>query len=705
MIGNTVSLRDAQATSQDWEIVTDTAKTERSWSPRTHPVPAAGVLLAVAVAGAILTIAALVTLSDAPRDHVTEHATAFAYVVPYAFVGAFLIVRRPDLPFGWLLSGCAAIVAVGVAVASQFYAALSYGSGGSALQYGALLGTVQFLPVAVQGLVNVRFPSGQVTSRFGRVLNRLLVVGIALGLFAGLLGDWSLELERADGTSGTFRNPLTNGTVLGDVATAFTVAIPLVILVGIIAGLSVVRRAWKATGIERDQLRWRAFGVVLSLALFPIAVTETLPLAVTLADGLLFTTTLVIPIVRYRLWAIDTIIRRSAAYLLVTVVVAGIFAALAASVAALAGERVGLVAAAVITALVFGPALRRSQHLVDELFYGHRSDPYRALSDLSQRLDAVAAPGAVLQTVVTAVAESLRLPYVAIERPADGSVLAQHGDRQPNDTELGRWPLMSQGTPVGTLVAAPRRGEQTLDSRDRAVLADLARQAGAAVHAEALTADLVASRQRIVEAREEERRRLRRDLHDGLGPLLTSVGLNLDAVRTQLTAGNGDPLELVARAKEASSQAIADLRTVVYTLRPPALDDLGVVGAISAHIRRMGAGSTIDIDVEDHGLPALPAAVEVALFRIAAEGVTNVVRHAEAHSCRVRLGALEGSAFVEVVDDGASKLPWTPGVGTVAMRERASELGGTLEMGPTDGGGRLRASFPLAERVRTVAPV
>jgi signal transduction histidine kinase len=119
----------------------------------------------------------------------------------------------------------------------------------------------------------------------------------------------------------------------------------------------------------------------------------------------------------------------------------------------------------------------------------------------------------------------------------------------------------------------------------------------------------------------------------------------------------------------------------------------------------MGAGSTIDIDVEDHGLPALPAAVEVALFRIAAEGVTNVVRHAEAHSCWVRLGALEGSAFVEVVDDGASKLPWTPGVGTVAMRERASELGGTLEMGPTDGGGRLRASFPLAERVRTVAQV
>jgi signal transduction histidine kinase len=681
--------------------VTSTATTERTWSPGTHPVSAAALLLAVTVVGVGVTIVALVTLNDAPRDHVAEIATTLAYVVPYAVVGAFLVVRRPDLPFGWLLSGCAAIVGVGVAIASQSYAALSRGAESPVLQYGSLLATVQFLPVAVQGLVNVRFPSGRVTSRFGRVLNRLLVVGIALGLAGGLLGDWSLDLDRVDGTTGTIHNPLTGGTVVGEVALAFTAAIPFVILVGIIAGLSVVRRAWTATGIERDQLKWRAFGVVLSLALFPIAVTEALPLAVNLADGLLFTTTLVIPIVRYRLWAIDNIIRRSAAYLLVTVLVAGIFAALAASVAALEGERVGLVAAAAITALVFGPALRRSQHLVDELFYGHRSDPHRALSDLSQRLDAVAAPGDVLTTVVTAVADSLRLPYVAIERPGDGSVVAQHGDVPGTDAELGRWPLMSQGTPVGTLVAAPRRGESMLDERDRAVLSELARQAAAAVHAEALTADLVASRQRIVEAREEERRRLRRDLHDGLGPLLTSVGLNLDALRTQLTAGNGDPLTLVARAKDASSQAIADLRTVVYSLRPPALDDLGVVGAITAHVRRMGDASTIDIDVESHRLPALPAAVEVALFRIAVEGVTNVVRHSEARRCRVRLSSVNGSAVVEVVDDGTSPVPWTAGVGTIAIRERVSELGGTLEIGPTREGGRLRASFPLAASLRT----
>lgn len=676
--------------------MTNSVVIKRTWSPRAHPAHAAGALLAMTSAGVCVTIAALVTLADAPRDHVAEIATTLAYVVPYAVVGAFLVVRRPDLPFGWLLSGCAAVAAVGVALFSQSYAAVSQGAESPVVAFGSLLNGVLFLPVAVQGLVNVRFPSGRVTSRFGRVLDRLLVVGIIAGLIGGLLGGQSLGLVRDDGTTSALQNPLTGGTVVGEVASALTLAVPLVILVGIIAGLSIVRRAWTATGIERDQLRWRAFGVVLSLALFPIAVTQALPVAVSLVDGLVFTTTLVIPIVRYRLWAIDTIIRRSAAYGLVSVVVVGAFAALAAGVAALQGERFGLVAAAVITALAFGPALRRSQHVVDELFYGRRSDPYRALHDLSQRLDAIAAPGEVLKTVVTAVAESLRLPYVAVERPEDGSVLAQRGALQASDAELGRWPLVSQGTRVGTLVAAPRRGESTLDSRDCAVLADLARQAGAAVHAEALTADLVASRQRIVEAREEERRRLRRDLHDGLGPLLTSIGLNLDAARSRLAAGDEESLALLARAKDASSQAIADLRTVVYTLRPPALDDLGVVGAIKAHLHRMEHTGTIEIEVENHGLPALPAAVEVALFRIAVEGVTNVLRHAEANCLRVRLGAEGASAYVEIVDDGASDVAWTPGVGIVAMRERASELGGTLEVGPTAEGGRLLASFPLS---------
>src|SRR6202012_5553633 len=187
----------------------------------------------------------------------------------------------------------------------------------------------------------------------------------------------------------------------------------------------------------------------------------------------------------------------------------------------------------------------------------------------------------------------------------------------------------------------------------------------------------------LVSTREEERRRLRRDLHDGLGPLLTSVGLNIDAARTR-AAGQPEGLgRLLGRAKDATSQAISDLRGIVYGLRPSSLDDLGLAGAVAAHIRRLGEGAGGRITLEADGLTELPAAVEVAAFRIAVEAVNNAVRHAGARTCRVRLAIDQpGQLLVEVCDDGTGAGPWQAGVGLLAMRERAAELGGTLTAGP-----------------------
>jgi signal transduction histidine kinase len=282
------------------------------------------------------------------------------------------------------------------------------------------------------------------------------------------------------------------------------------------------------------------------------------------------------------------------------------------------------------------------------------------------------------------VAASLRLPYVALEGP-DGTALAAHGT--PGVVE--RWPLAYEGEQVGTLAASPRRGEAAFDERDRTLLADLARQAGPAVRAEALTADLVDSRQRLVTAREEERRRLRRDLHDGLGPMLAGIGLNLDAARTAVASGT-DPDAYLTTAKEVSAQAIRDLRGLVYDLRPPSLDDLGLAGAVRVQAARLGVG----IEVAADDLPALPAAVEVAAFRTAVEAVTNAVRHGGASRCTVRLTAGR-DLLLEVGDDGRSTGPWSPGVGLTAMRERAAELGGTLSAGPSATGGRVLARYPL----------
>jgi two-component system NarL family sensor kinase len=659
-------------------------------------------------AAAVIVTAVALWQSASPLDYYRKQALiSVCYAVPYAVAGAFLVVPRPDLPFGWLLSGTAVLAATGAAVASGACLAAGREAAPRLVPLAFILSGTGVLPVAVQGLVNVRFPSGRLGSRWARALEVAQVVGIAVALVASALSDQKVALVRQDSAVVPLANPLTAGTAVGRGATDLLAVVPVVILLGLLAGLRVVRGAWKAAGIERYQLRWRAYGVVLALLLFPLVVSDVLPGLTGFIDGLFFVTTLAIPVLRYRLWAIDTVIRRSAAYALVTIAVAGLFAVIAAAGTALVSGRTGFVLGAAVAAVTFAPARSNSQRLVDRLFYGQRNEPYRALSELGRRLAAVAAPGAVLPAVVAAVAESLRLPYVAIERPADGSVLAAAGDSASADLAQAspeRWPLSYQGTVVGTLVAQPRRGEQAFDPRDRAVLADIARQAGAAVHAEALTADLLESRHRLVSAREEERRRLRRDLHDGLGPLLTSAGLNLDAARAQTARGQRRPGEdnsdlnvLLDQAKQATAQALADVRGIVYGLRPTSLDDLGLAGALTAHIRRLGEGGGPCITLEAGPLTELPAAVEVASFRIATEAVNNVCRHSGARNCEVRLRIeADGQLLVvEVTDDGAGRQPWPAGVGLLAMRERASELGGTLTAGPGPHGGLVRACFPL----------
>ena len=263
----------------------------------------------------------------------------------------------------------------------------------------------------------------------------------------------------------------------------------------------------------------------------------------------------------------------------------------------------------------------------------------------------VAEPGQLLPAMVTTLATSLRLPYVAIESAHSGIPLAAHGD---NAGRVERWPLIHEGTVEGFLIARPRRGEDSFDRRDRRLLEDVARHAGVAVHAEALTADLTESRQRLVTALEEERRRLRRDLHDGLGPVLTAVGLNIDAARSRLTT---DPLasdQHLNDAREATRQALDDIRRLVHGLRPPALDNLGLVGALELHLSRLTPAHCCVV-VHAETLPCLPAAVEVAAYRIAVEAVTNTIRHTTASACNVGLTTEGETLVVTICDDGGSK--------------------------------------------------
>jgi len=270
-----------------------------------------------------------------------------------------------------------------------------------------------------------------------------------------------------------------------------------------------------------------------------------------------------------------------------------------------------------------------------------------------------------------------------------------------------RVPLTSSGEHVGDLVIAPRRPGETFNQADRRLLAGLAHHAGAAVHAADLTTQLQRSRERLVTAREEERRRIRRDLHDGLGPVLAGIAMQLDAAR-RLTRRDQDAAgQLLQHLREQTQAAIADIRRLVYDLRPPALDDLGLTGALAQHAASCSAPGGLQVSINTGpGLPALPAAAEVAAYRIATEAVTNVTRHAGARTATVKLTAGDGVLQVEVTDDGRGVSPvHRAGVGLASMRERAEELGGSCTLLPRPGGGSiLFARLPLAGPVPTPPP-
>jgi two-component system NarL family sensor kinase len=217
----------------------------------------------------------------------------------------------------------------------------------------------------------------------------------------------------------------------------------------------------------------------------------------------------------------------------------------------------------------------------------------------------------------------------------------------------------------------------------------------AAGHAVTLTEDLRRSRERLVTAAEEERRRIRRDLHDGLGPTLAGLVLGLGQARRVAEDPDAARARL-DRLTEQTQAAVAEVRRLVYALRPPALDELGLLGALDEQARGLG-GSTVQLMVQGPDEPLLlPAAVEVAAYRIAMEAMTNIIRHASAGSASVRL-AVDGALRLEVSDDGAG-LPdhFRAGVGIASMRERAAELGGTCTIEPRDPHGTLvRAVLPL----------
>lgn len=344
-----------------------------------------------------------------------------------------------------------------------------------------------------------------------------------------------------------------------------------------------------------------------------------------------------------------------------------------------------------LVAVVSGPLLARwARPACLALLVSHWDNAQGVLTDVGQSLrrlppDATDLDGLVAE-IAGQVARRLGLPYVAIV--VDDEPVGSGGGPPTVGGDLVEIPLSFVGEPVGTLIASPRDRNRGLSVEDRALLDELAVHIGMTLHAARATRDLQDSRAALITAREEERRRIRRDLHDGLGPTLASLRLHLAAVEALIGSDPERASELVGRLRREVAGTAGQVRSLVYGLRPPMLDELGLAQALRSQVAGV---SGLELTVA--GAPAtgtLPAAVEVALYRIASEAVANVVRHAGATRCEVSVVPVGDGIRLRVGDDGRGlPEPLVAGVGLAAIRERAEELGGQVDLGSGPGGGTV----------------
>jgi signal transduction histidine kinase len=497
--------------------------------------------------------------------------------------------------------------------------------------------------------------------------------------------------------------------------------IGLVLLLTVAAAAQVYRYRRIATPAQRQQTR----AVVLVLALLPVwliialllqrlaapawrSLVSIVQLHLSMLVPLAIPLTLGYAALRHQLWDVAPIVRRTLVYTLLSLCVTGIYVLVVGAAASLLRIDNNLLLTVLVTgavAMLALPLRQRLQGLVNRFLYGERDAPATVLARLADRLEATGTADQVLPAIATTVGQALKLPYVAVTTRSDDTwTPAAIYQAQPQRNGgpdawpgLVKTPLYYQREQIGELWAAPRSARERLTPADLALIEQVAQHAGPALHAAALAADLQRSREQIVLAGEEERRRLHRDLHDGLGPQLAGLVLRIDAARNWLQRDPTKAEELLIELRQQVQGATNDVRRIVYDLRPAALDQLGLVGAIRHYAQRAG-GEQLQIEVAaPEVLPPLDAAVEVAAYRIILEAVANVVRHAGARHCYVNL-SLDGALVLEIADDGRGLPPlMQAGMGLRSMRERAAVLGGALLIEPRPGGGVcVRVRLPLA---------
>lgn len=658
-------------------------------------------------------------------------------------LGAILAGNPRSVRYG--LWWCLLAIGFGTTSAATAYVsfAVAQGTGPDSLGTAALLGDLGWvITTAALPFLLLLFPDGSPPTPRWRALSLTLATAAAVAIVGALLTP-----EEA-GTVPIDRAALISA--VPEVGMAMIVSGVVVLLAGNLPAVaSLVARYRRAEPSQRAQIKWFGYAAVVFAATFAAVVWWDAPgVWDSVVEGVPVVVLYIgvgVAVLRHRIYDIDLLINRTLVYGVLSAVVIGTYVGIVGYLSALFETRASLpltLAATAVIALAFQPLRERVQRAVNRVLYGARDDPFAVVSKLARSLEAAIPADAVLPTVVETTAQALRLPHVSIwqnngdtvrlsaaygARPAADSVATDDAlDRvmsasapielaQLRSSRLASalartratliYPLHHRGSAVGLLCLAPRTAGEMWSSTDRATLGDLARHAGAAVHAATLTAELQRSlaelqrsRELLVTAQERERRRIQQDLHDGLGPTLAAIRMHLEAHLDGEPPADRGLRNTLERVDELVREAAADVRRIVGGLHPPTLAQLGLVPALRAHVEQFGRDVGIAARFSGQNGIAVSPAVELAVFRVAQEALTNAARHARASTVEVAL-SLSNSRMHLVVSDNGAGLPLDAaarGTGLAGMRERSELIGGQLTVESSPGKGtRVELAIPF----------
>jgi signal transduction histidine kinase len=692
------------------------------------PAPAVSVVwVATVVIAAASLVLVVITWSDLKSsDAVPAIAPPIAAVV-YATLGA-LILRRVGNRMGWILLG----IGLGISLLSvtSFYSIVALVTSPGSLPAATIVGAASewiFVPI-VTGLAFMLlvFPTGTLPSPRWRPVAAAFVVVTGISLLAFILGTRQVALPAPGGVTLTFSNPLDVGLGPGISAallgTLSSLGVGCVFLYG--AGLTAMAVRYRAgDAVLRQQIKWVAFAgaaafasqIALVISLTTTGVDSGLTTAVGFVSA--FASLIVIPvaialaILRYGLYQIDVIINRTVVYGLCAAAVTALYVGVVVGIGTLIG-RAGpelTIVAAVAIALLFQPLRSRAQRLANRLVYGERATPYRVLADLAEEMAGTLGVDEISDRMVSVLADGTGASRVDVWirvgsqlRPA---ATWPHGAPPPGpraldrDGELPSFDAATRAVPVRQgdellgAIALEKPKNEPLSGTEDELLRDLASQAGLLFRNARLTAELRdtidelrASRRRLVQAQDAERRKIERNLHDGAQQQLVALKLQLGLLAR--SAGDADRVEQMTGSLQTSLQdAIEELRDLARGIYPPLLADKGLPAALEAQARKAAVATRVESD----GVGRYPEGVESAVYFCALEALQNVAKYADATSAVVRLAEVDGSLVFEVRDDGrgfeSSAVRY--GTGLQGMADRLDAIGGSLDVVSAPGKGTL----------------